>query len=500
MEYLMTYGWSILIIGVVVAALYSFNIFGSANASAASGTCLAISGFQCTNPILNSGGYISASLAEIGQRLITVTATACTTSNVAPSLASTNSISPSVALVSGVPQNLTFSCPASGKIGQTFTVYLWMVYSTPTQTSVLQQVARAKLPISSASSAPVAQIAYVPITITNSQSSATSSNFQQMVTFNPSAAAYSANEAANLGNIRFYQGFTELYSWCESGCSSGSSSAVFWVKLPSGVAASNSLGLTMSFLPTTTQYDGVYAGEAPQWTCTTPTNTVSGCSAGQYAKYDNGRAIFNLYDNFAGSTLNASVWQPCGSGCLVANSLTDGGGIFPTQNTYNIIANYFEWYGYIDSLSVGNDGVYIASCVNSCFPEWMTKEDGYGGECGAGHYWQEAYTSGTYECTNLGTLSTSSPQLISLVATSLSGYTTMVNYVASGSTFTDQPMPSPNQYPFLQNNGGAPNLVIQYARERSSPPRPGHAQRKLRQPKPLTKPHPAVVLKVLAQQ
>src|SRR5271156_664765 len=65
-----------------------------------------------------------------------------------------------------------------------------------------------------------------PIIITNNQGSATGVNFQQMIMFN--AISYSSYEANDLGNIRFYQGSNQLYSWCESGCSSFSPNAIFW--------------------------------------------------------------------------------------------------------------------------------------------------------------------------------------------------------------------------------------------------------------------------------
>ena len=54
----------------------------------------------------------------------------------------------------------------------------------------------------------------VPISVTNNQALSTGSNFQQMITFN--SVAYRSYETNDLGNMRFYQGPNELYSWCES--------------------------------------------------------------------------------------------------------------------------------------------------------------------------------------------------------------------------------------------------------------------------------------------
>jgi hypothetical protein len=131
---------------------------------------------------------------------------------------------------------------------------------------------------------------YVPITIANNQSIAVTPGFQQMITFNPSNPAYALNESPDLGNLRFYQGSNELYSWCESGCSSSSKSAVFWIYLPNGIAAYGSATINLKFESASTEYDGVYAGEAPQL-------------SPSYAQYDNGNTVFpSFYQDFSGTS------------------------------------------------------------------------------------------------------------------------------------------------------------------------------------------------------
>ena len=169
------------------------------------------------------------------------------------------------------------------------------------------------------SSIPSGIVAYVYITLSNSYNFATPAPFQQMITFNPSL--YSKYENSNLGNIRFYQGSTELYSWCESGCSNTSSNAIFWVKLPNGISTNGKVIINMTFKSLSTNYDGVYAGEAPQLSCPNPANTI-GCST--YGKYDNGANVFNNYWNFAGTSL-PSGWTQSNSGTAtwrVDNGLT----------------------------------------------------------------------------------------------------------------------------------------------------------------------------------
>lgn len=145
--------------------------------------------------------------------------------------------------------------------------------------------------------------------ITNSQSSSAPANFQQMIVLD--AVKYSSDEAVNLGNIRFYEGSQELYSWCESGCTNTSSQAVFWVRLPNGIGPGSSVNLAMKFLSVSTNYDGNYAGEAPQLSA-------------QYGEYDNGANVFPiLYQNFAG-TSTPSGWTKGG------NIIQDNGITMPT--------------------------------------------------------------------------------------------------------------------------------------------------------------------------
>ena len=52
MEYLMTYGWAILIIAVVLGALFSLHVFSSA--SLLPQACIATSGYTCSGQVLTS--------------------------------------------------------------------------------------------------------------------------------------------------------------------------------------------------------------------------------------------------------------------------------------------------------------------------------------------------------------------------------------------------------------------------------------------------------------
>jgi hypothetical protein len=72
MEYLMTYGWAILVIAVVMVALFSLGILGGGTPFGT--TCLAQSGYVCSSPIFSAtSGNL---LVTVGQATGTNWATA----------------------------------------------------------------------------------------------------------------------------------------------------------------------------------------------------------------------------------------------------------------------------------------------------------------------------------------------------------------------------------------------------------------------------------------
>ncbi|MDE1852117.1 MAG: hypothetical protein KGH69_05565, partial [Candidatus Micrarchaeota archaeon] len=105
MEYLMTYGWAILIVAVVLAVMFSLGVFSSGGT--VSNSCLSTAGYLCQNPVLNSTGWLGIKFGWIGAFPITLTNIACTIGNAAP--VSTQSVN--VQLQSGSTVNLAFLCP-----------------------------------------------------------------------------------------------------------------------------------------------------------------------------------------------------------------------------------------------------------------------------------------------------------------------------------------------------------------------------------------------------
>ncbi len=248
MEYLMTYGWSILIIAIALVVLFELGIFNGSSLSG-TGSCIAQPQFLCTKPILASNGILVATIGEaLGQ--VTLTGIACNNNAAQP--LSFNSITP-ITINTGETLQMAFYCPIpNNAIGTSFNGNLWIQYNTPAESGQIIKIGSVSLKItvpgesgsSSSSSTPV----YVPITLTNQQSSATTSAFQQMITFNPST--YSSNEVANLSNIELTadapigtSGNVPLYSWIESGASATASNTVIWVNLGSVI-----LGSTQNYI------------------------------------------------------------------------------------------------------------------------------------------------------------------------------------------------------------------------------------------------------------
>jgi hypothetical protein len=132
---------------------------------------------------------------------------------------------------------------------------------------------------------------YVPITITNPQSTPTPSPYQAEVTI-PSFSYANAGEInSQWTNVEFTTGpaatGNTIQAWVENGASSGSPSTVVWLKLTSPIPASSSVTVYMNFMGFNVMSALGPTGEAP--TLSTP-----------YGAYDNGAQVFNFYDNFTG--------------------------------------------------------------------------------------------------------------------------------------------------------------------------------------------------------
>lgn len=356
MEYLTTYGWAIVAIAVGLGVLYSLGVFGiGANGSAG---CSVVPGFSCSKPVLYSSGVLNMGLGQIGGTK-TITATGCSSNSTSPTVWE----SANITLQSGQIHNFTFQCPViqGSKVGTLYKGTLWIEYSSSGQlSSVTQQVGAVQISVqaSGVPGAPANSIGYSTVTLSNQQSSPTGSNFQDMLTVPSSYASY---ESSDLGNIRFYQGGQELYSWCESGCSAGSG-AVFWINLPSGIAANSNLQILMVFESNSIEYDGVYAGEAPQLSA-------------PYSKYDNGARVFSYYQNFEGQGC-PSNWS-C-SGDMISNGIVQGGYYYSATSVSNLnvvpvpgVADVYAKFTVTGTPSLTDDAYIYGNPTNGNGQTWV---------------------------------------------------------------------------------------------------------------------------------
>ena len=310
LEYLMTYGWAILIIVIVAAVLYSFGIFNPS--SSVSTTITGFSGLgSVTAQCMPNAGLLLQFGNSIGQEInvtsINVTSPIEVRVNpnaLVPTQQSGEFFVPSSTLCAS---NSKYSISVSVTYFNVGSTFPGPYFSTGT---VASQAG--------------GNGAYVPITVTNSQTIPTLSPFQQMV--NVSSATYTQYESSTLQNVFFsYQNGTVIPSWLESGNSNVAPFSIYWIKLVSGIAASSSAKLFMVFAPLSTNvFASGMSGEAPQLSPT-------------YGEYDTGHKVFNFYDNFAGTTLNTGTWSAVGtndtngdsSGIIVNNGIEleagDGG-------------------------------------------------------------------------------------------------------------------------------------------------------------------------------
>ena len=82
MEYLMTYGWSILVIAIGLVALFALGVFNG-NSSTGNSGCIAQSGYLCTKLTLATNGTLNTTIGTEYSG-ITITGVACSNSTATP--------------------------------------------------------------------------------------------------------------------------------------------------------------------------------------------------------------------------------------------------------------------------------------------------------------------------------------------------------------------------------------------------------------------------------
>ena len=146
---------------------------------------------------------------------------------------------------------------------------------------------------------------------------ATSGNFQEMITITESNYASYISFNGNVANFEYvYQNGTIIPSWIES---NNSGTLTTWARIAPSIPAQSQIKIYMALVANTmnllSSSGTTGIGEAPQLSPT-------------YAEYDNGANVFNYYENFAGSGL-PSGWQ----------ELTSSGDTYTWDNGVTFINN-----------------------------------------------------------------------------------------------------------------------------------------------------------------
>jgi hypothetical protein len=145
------------------------------------------------------------------------------------------------------------------------------------------------------------QIEYVvPITITNSQSTATGS-YQQMINITESDYSSYIDYNGNTANFEFiYPNNTHIPAWIMA---NDSGKLITFAKLnniPAGSSVTVDLVFFNQSYNTLSSSGSSGIGEAPEL-------------SSSYAEYDDGASVFNFYSDFKGTTLNTTKWSIYGS-------------------------------------------------------------------------------------------------------------------------------------------------------------------------------------------
>ncbi len=196
---------------------------------------------------------------------------------------------------------------------------------------------------------------------------------QQLVNISESTFSGYIKYNTNFANFEYFytSNGTVIPSWIESNTSG---KLITWLKIKNTTAATN--GIALGFFNTSINAlssigtNGI--GEAPQLPST-------------YAKYDDGRKVFNFYDNFNGTTLNSTLWSESLNGGGV--SINDGLNLSQVSGTQNFAFIYSKSTGYpsiLESLVTQSS----EATVNTAWAIWYDSEStptslgptGYGAE------------------------------------------------------------------------------------------------------------------------
>ncbi len=287
LEYMMTYGWAILIIVIVAVILYSMGIFNPSSSvtfTSSGFSPFIISSSLCNNIGLKIGVNTGPLPGSATSAKITVVYITSATGSVVNTKSYT--LSNPITVTPGSVSTIIIPAVTCSANGVKYTVSASLQYTT--EGTPLPQTLNSTGTIAGTaiSGKPSAITSYVPVTVTNTQSTATPTPFQQMINITSSDNGWSDISTSSFGqNVEFfYYNGSVIPSWLQS---YSSTNATWWLKLGS-IGGGSSKTIYMGFAPKITNlFNTVNDGEAPQLSST-------------YAEYDDGAKVFGAgnYFNF----------------------------------------------------------------------------------------------------------------------------------------------------------------------------------------------------------
>ena len=133
MEFLMTYGWSILIIGIIITVLFQLGAF-NIGVAVGSGSCVSVSGYFCAKGSMNTAGAVSFTFGRVGVTggAVNITAIGCSNTTAAPTIGWSSTAVNVTTLYSGQSETVIAPCSLSsgGQLGTSFKGTVWVQYIT----------------------------------------------------------------------------------------------------------------------------------------------------------------------------------------------------------------------------------------------------------------------------------------------------------------------------------------------------------------------------------
>ncbi len=124
MEYVTTYGWTLLIVIVALLVLFKLGVFSN---SSLPDTCISSSGFICSKVSLDTSGIMRFEFGQSTGNPITITSIGCSSTGATPGNQSTMS---SLLVKNGAFVNLTVQCPMPPSIiGTKFVGTIWITFT-----------------------------------------------------------------------------------------------------------------------------------------------------------------------------------------------------------------------------------------------------------------------------------------------------------------------------------------------------------------------------------